>query len=182
MDSMSLDPAKKDLLILVDGKDRQIGTASKEYVHREGLLHRAFSVVLTRAGRSGTEILLSRRAEGKYHSAGLWANSCCSHPRDGEEILDAACRRVPEELGCGAEGLKEVGSFMYRAEFGNGICEYEFDHVLLGEVLGELKPDASEVSAILWIGVDELAEKLKNEPEIFSAWAYPVFSLVLKEL
>ena len=80
----------------------------------------------------GPEVLLARRALGKYHSAGLWANSCCSHPRAGEKLLYAAYRRVHEELGCDAQGLREVGFFVYRAAFANGITEHEYDHVLVG--------------------------------------------------
>ena len=110
-DNMAVDPARADELVLVDGLDRQVGTATKEQTHREGLLHRAFSVVLVREGADGPEILLAQRAEGKYHSAGLWANSCCSHQRAGEEVVAAAYQRVCEELGCEAADLREVAAF-----------------------------------------------------------------------
>ena len=99
-DLLGLDPARTDRLILVDALDRPLGTASKEEAHRDALLHRALSVVLIREGTDGLEVLLSRRADNKYHSGGLWANSVCSHPRAGEDTLEAARRRVPEELGC----------------------------------------------------------------------------------
>ena len=124
-DRMALDPAREDLLILTDLSDRQTGTATKEQAHRSGLLHRAFSVMLYRDTGNGREYLISRRADGKYHSAGLWANSCCSHPRDGEKIPAAARIRVREELGCGVRDLSELGSFVYRAVFPDGLCEYE---------------------------------------------------------
>lgn len=179
---MTLDPAKADELILVDGLDRQIGTATKERAHREGLLHRAFSVVLVREGASGQEILLAQRAEGKYHSGGLWGNSCCSHPRVGEDVLGAAERRVPEELGCQASDLREVSAFAYRAVFDGGLSEHEFDHVLLGLAVGEPTPDPSEVSAVRWVPIDELAAELAAHPEHFAAWAPMVLSIAMTEL
>lgn len=182
-DAMSLDSARNDELILVDGLDRPIGTASKEQAHRKGLLHRAFSVVLVRASASEPhepEFLLSQRALGKYHSGGLWANSCCSHPRAGEEVLEAAYRRVGEELGCTALDLREVGAFVYRAPFANKLCEHEYDHVLLGLCQGEPAPDLEEVAALRWVGADELARELADAPEHFAAWAPMVLSLALK--
>lgn len=179
---MGADPAKDDLLVLVDGLDREIGTATKERAHREGLLHRAFSVVLVRHGDAGTELLLSQRATGKYHSGGLWANSCCSHPRAGERLLDAARRRVREELGCEAIGLREAGSFAYRAEFAEGLCEYEYDHVLVGSFEGALEPDPNEVSTTRWVGLDELARELAERPKQFAAWAFTVLSMAMRHL
>lgn len=176
------DSARNDQLILVDGLDRPIGTTSKERAHVDGLLHRAFSVVLTRSGAQGTELLLAQRAQGKYHSAGLWANSCCSHPRVGEEVIDAAYRRVIEELGCGAQDLVEIGAFAYRAEFANGLTEYEYDHVLIGTCAGTPSPDPSEASAVRWVTVDALAQELARHPERFAAWAFMVLSLALAHL
>ena len=176
-DKMAKDPARSDELVLVDGLDREIGRATKERAHREGLLHRAFSVVLTREAADGTEIMLAQRAEGKYHSAGLWANSCCSHPRAGENLLDAAARRVREELGCQADGMHEVAAFAYRADFCDGIVEHEFDHVLAGRCIGEPAPDPAEVGAIRWERIDAVAEELAAHPEHFSAWAPMVLTL-----
>ena len=176
---MKNDPARDDLLVLVDENDRELGFASKARAHAEGLLHRAFSVVLYRDGGGRTEVLLTRRAAGKYHSAGLWANSCCSHPRAGEAVLEAAERRVAEELGCSVEGLHEVGSFIYRAEFGNGLVEHEFDHVLLGHFDGTLAPDPAEVSETRWIATDDLSTELAEHPERFSAWAPTALSLAI---
>lgn len=181
-DQFAHDQARDEQLILVDGLDRPVGTASKMQTHLEGLLHRALSVVLVRQGVEGPELLLSQRAEGKYHSAGLWANSCCSHPRAGEELLDAAYRRVPEELGLQAEGLEEIGAFVYRAEFGNGLTEYEYDHVLVGGCTGDLQPDAAEVSDTRWVTLDALARELAVDPQGFAAWAYTVLSLALAHL
>ena len=170
-DAMTLDPAREDLLVLVDGLDREIGTATKECVHREGLLHRAFSVLLVREGANGPELLLAQRAPGKYHSAGLWANSCCSHPRAEEQLLDAAYRRVREELGCEAADLRELAAFVYRAEFADGLCEYEYDHVLVGRCEGELAPDPAEVGAVRWVAADDVAAELADHPDQVAAWA-----------
>ena len=176
------DPARDDMLVLVDPLDREVGEATKMRAHVDGLLHRAFSVVLAREGDGGIELLLSRRAEGKYHSAGLWANSCCSHPRAGERLAEAASRRVAEELGCEAEELEEIGSFVYRAAFGNGLSEHEFDHVLMGHAAGEPSPDPAEVSEVRWIGADELMRELMEHPERFCVWAPTVLSMALAHL
>ena len=180
--AMTDDEARHDMLILVDGLDRPVGTATKEDAHRQGLLHRAFSVVLTREHEGTTEVLLSRRANGKYHSGGLWANSCCSHPREGEDVIDAAYRRVREELGCEACGLREVAAFAYRAPFDNGLVEHEFDHVLVGSCVGDPRPDPSEVSGVRWASVDEVARELADAPEAWCAWAPMALSLALRGL
>lgn len=183
IDAMPIsDPTLDDELILVDGLDREIGSATKWQAHVRGLLHRAFSVVLVREGAAGPEILLARRAEGKYHSAGLWANSCCSHPRVGEDVLPAAERRVREELGMDASGLHEIGAFAYRAVFDNGLAEHEYDHVVLGRPEGPVAPDPAEVSETRWVGLDDLARELAQEPEPFAAWAPTVLSLAMAHL
>ena len=179
-DAMAIDPAKDDLLILTDVLDRQIGTATKERAHREGLLHRAFSAVLYRDGEDGRRYLLSKRATGKYHSAGLWANSCCSHPRDGEDTAESACARVRAELGCGILEPAGIGSFVYRAVFPDGLVEYEFDHVLIGRIDGEPEPDPAEVAGLRWVTAGELEALLADEPESFAPWAFNVLSLALR--
>lgn len=173
------DPSRDDVLILVDGLDRPIGTASKQQAHSEGLLHRAFSVVLTRPGTQGTEVLLAQRALGKYHSAGLWANACCSHPREGEDVTSAAYRRVGEELGCSAQGLTEIGAFCYRATFVTGLTEFEYDHVLVGTVAGTPNPDPREVGAVRWVNTKALAQELTAHPERFATWAFTVLAMAL---
>ena len=176
------DPARDDELILVDGLDRVVGSATKWQAHAERLLHRAFSVVLVREGDQGPELLLSQRALEKYHSGGLWANSCCSHPRLGEEVLDAAYRRVKEELGCEARDLHELDSFVYFEAFANGLAEHEYDHVLVGRPAGDVSPDPSEVMAVRWVSVDDVAAERADHPERFSAWAPMVLSIVLREV
>ena len=181
-DPMANDSARDDMLILVDGLDRKVGTATKEQTHAQGLLHRAFSVTLVREGAEGPELLLAQRALGKYHSGGLWANSCCSHPREGEETVEAVRRRVREELGCEAVDLSEITAFAYRAEFETGFCEYEYDHVFVGRCEGELAPVPSEVSAVRWVGVDALAAELADDPRAFAAWAPMVLTMTMTSL
>ena len=182
-DFAALDPAWQDLMILVDEQDRPVGEATKEQAHLKGLLHRAFSVVLCREGERGTEILLTRRAATKYHSPGLWANACCSHPRAGEKDLTAAaCRRVHEELGCQADSLHEIGHFVYRAEVGNGLTEHEFDHVFLGNVQGQVRPDPAETDEIRWVPAHALLKELDEHNDRFAAWAPQVLRLAVSEI
>ena len=133
----------EDLLILVDDNDNEIGYGEKMETHITGKLHRAFSLfVFDKKSRS---LLIHQRAAGKYHSGGLWTNSCCSHPRKGGALLDAVVRRAHEELGleipCGdgmVSGLTEVGKFQYFADFGD-ISEHEIDHVFIWETDGQVK-------------------------------------------
>lgn len=176
---MAADPARDDMLILVDGLDREIGSATKLGAHVEGALHRAFSVVLVRDGQDGLELLLAKRSLLKYHSGGLWANSCCSHPRAGEGVVEAAYRRVPEELGCEALELRDVCAFLYRAEFDNGLVEHEFDHVVVGRCAGDVSPNPAEASEARWVGFDELAAELAHEPRKFSVWAPIALTLAM---
>ena len=171
----------EDELILVDGLDREVGRAPKLCTHEAGLFHRAFSVVLVREDGA---LLLSRRAEGKYHSGGLWANSCCSHPRVGEAVVDAAVRRVREELGCEVEpgSLREIGDYTYRAVFANGLTEYEYDHVLLARIApGSIPaPNPEEVGEIRWVSPETLAAELAVAPDTFAAWAPGVLTMALR--
>lgn len=181
-DLFAFDKGRDDLLIAVDLLDRRVGSATKLNVHVEGVLHRAFSVMLLRDGETGPELLIAKRAACKYHSVGLWANSCCSHPRDGEELLKAAERRVAEELGVAPVGLRELGSFVYRAVFDNGLTEYEYDHVVVGRCEGELALDPNEVSEARWVPAADLAREIEKHPERFTAWAPTVAAMVLREL
>src|SRR4249919_2599143 len=112
-------------VILVNEQNEAIGTMEKMEAHRKALLHRAFSVFIF---NSKGEMLLQQRALNKYHSGGLWTNACCSHPRPGELIEDAATRRLKEELGFETP-LKKIFQFTYQASFDNGLTEHEFDHV-----------------------------------------------------
>src|SRR5687768_14206462 len=134
-------------VILVNEQDEPVGTMEKLEAHQKGLLHRAFSVFVV--NKNG-EMLLQQRAQDKYHSGGLWTNTCCSHPLPGENVLDASHRRLMEEMGFDCP-LREIFSFTYRAEFDNGLTEHEFDHVFFGEYDGEVIPDTAEVQATRYL-------------------------------
>jgi isopentenyl-diphosphate Delta-isomerase len=153
-------------VILVDEHDREAGAAEKLEAHRQGLLHRAFSVfVFDRAGR----LLLQKRAAAKYHSGGLWSNTACGHPRPGEGTAEAARRRLREEMNFDCE-LREAFDFVYRAELSGGLVEHEFDHVFVGFYEGEPEPDAGEVEDWKWVSIAELRRGLDEEPESYSRW------------
>lgn len=155
-----------DHVILVDASDRPIGTAPKLEAHQEARLHRAFSVfILNDAG----ELLLQRRAEGKYHSGGLWSNACCSHPRPGEATAAAAGRRLAEELGFTCP-LEHAFAMIYRADVGGGLVEYEFDHVYLGTWNEPPEPDPAEVAAWEWVAPDTLRDDVLHRPGRFTYW------------
>jgi isopentenyl-diphosphate delta-isomerase len=157
----------EERVILVDARDVPIGTAGKLEAHQRGVLHRAFSVfVRDDDGR----LLLQRRAESKYHSGGLWSNSCCGHPRPGEATADAASRRLFEELGVRAGALREVGQFTYRADLRDGLVEHECDHVLVGRIADRPRPDPAEVAEWRWITDEALRAELAERPEAFTAW------------
>ena len=166
-----------DMLICVDALDRQIGTAEKLCCHREGLLHRAFSVFLF----DGSRILLQRRALNKYHSGGKWANACCSHPRDGESLEEAVPRRLREELGIECR-CKEIGSFVYRHCFENGLTEYEYDHVFLGNFEGRLYPSPEEIMDVKWFKIKEMISLANDKADMFAPWFITAFPMVLKHL
>ncbi len=152
-------------VILVNLHDEPVGTATKEEAHRRGDLHRAFSVFLYHENR----LLIQQRAFHKYHSGGLWANTCCSHPRPGEELEDAVRRRLKEEAGIECE-VKEVFSFVYKHRFAEDLYEHEFDHVFLGVYDGAFIPNPEEVMDWRWITFDELRKDLADHPEKYAPW------------
>ena len=151
---------------MVDEHDNAIGFMDKMEAHRKGLLHRAFSIFIF---NSRGEMLLQQRALNKYHSAGLWSNSCCSHPFPGEEIKDAASRRLNEELGF-ETSLEKIFDFIYRASFENGLVENEFDHVFVGHYDGNMKINAEEVNDYVFKPMEQIRLELKNRPEIYTEW------------
>ena len=163
-------------LILVDIFDNQIGSGEKMAVHRQGLLHRAFSVFLY----NGSKMLIQQRAAHKYHSGGLWANTCCSHPRVGEELFEAVPRRLFEETGinCSAE---EIFSFIYRTVFADGLIEYELDHVFVGEYDGEFSANPQEIQQLCFVEISELAERLTSHPQEFAPWFLIAAPAVMKK-
>ena len=153
-------------VVLVDADDREIGRAEKLEAHRSGALHRAFSAfVFADEGR----VLLQRRARTKYHSGGLWSNTCCGHPLPGEEISTAARRRLREEMGIDV-ALTPIARFTYRAELDGGLVEHEIDHVLVGSWSGSPAPDPAEVGEWGWIAPADLDRELRDDPGRFTAW------------
>src|SRR4051812_15260648 len=153
-------------VVLVDESDREIGTMEKLEAHRLGRLHRAFSVFIF---NSKGEMLLQKRAAGKYHSPGLLTNACCSHQRPGESNEAAASRRLFEEMGIKAD-LKKRGSFIYRSEFDNGLTEHEFDHVFEGITDRIPSPDTEEVQDYCWMPVTDIKNEIGKNPEKFTTW------------
>jgi len=155
-----------EFLILVDDHDKPWGKLEKDQVHQLGLLHRAFSVFIF---NSKGELLLQKRADEKYHSGGLWTNTCCSHPRFGEELKDAVARRMQEEMGLTCE-TKFVFSFIYKASFENGLTEHEFDHVYYGTSDDVPQPNSSEVSEWKYIDLASLEKDLNLSPDKYTVW------------
>ena len=174
----------QEQLILVDKQDNEIGAGEKLFIHERGMLHRAFSVFIL--DQAIQRVLIQKRAIGKYHSGGLWTNACCSHPRKGEELLEAVFRRVKEELGVSIpdtvyEGkeLCEIDKFTYRKDFGKYI-EYEIDHVFVWSVDSstlQLSPNKEEVESYLWIDLDRLMSWMEQSPEDFTAWFFNAFEV-----
>ena len=155
-----------DKLILVDEIDMPTGTMDKLAVHQLGLLHRAFSVFIF---NSKGELLLQQRSDAKYHSGGLWTNTCCSHPRFGEDLHDAVKRRLKEEMGMRCE-TSFAFNFVYKTSFENGLTEHEFDHVYIG-VTDQLPiPDITEVQNWRYITLGDLEISVNTQPQLYSEW------------
>ncbi|MCE3239329.1 MAG: idi [Gammaproteobacteria bacterium] len=166
--------AATEHIILVDEDDNPIGTAEKLQAHREGLCHRAFSVFVF----SGDHLLLQQRAKEKYHSPELWTNTCCSHPRIGETVVEAGQRRLKEEMGLDIP-LQTVGWFHYVAHFSNGLTENEVDHILIGTIPHrEITPNPLEVLDYRWITLPELEKELVDNPERFTPWLKQALAIV----
>ena len=179
----------EDLLILVDENDNEIDYMDKTPAHVEERLHRAFSVFIY--NWHDQKMLIHKRAEGKYHSGGLWTNACCSHPRKGEETREATIRRMKQELGLSFTAeevdeahLQELGSFLYYKKF-DSCAEHEIDHVFylsIDKESLEFDLDPEEIAEIKWIGIPELKEWLAKEPESFSAWFPTGFKMVCEKI
>lgn len=168
----------KEEVILVNENDEELGTMEKLEAHEKGVLHRAFSIFIF---NSNNDLLLQRRALSKYHSAGLWTNTCCSHPRPGEDLSKAAERRLLEEMGLTCQ-LKHCFSFIYNAPFSNGLTEHELDHVYIGFTDSLPKINRNEVDEYKYLSLDELKEKIKDHPEIFTEWFKISINKVLSHL
>ena len=159
-----------DQILLVDMHDNPIGTIEKLAAHQQGLLHRAFSLFLYH----DNSLLLQQRAVSKYHCGGLWANSCCSHPRPDESVAAAACRRLGEETGLFCQQPEELFSFVYRAQLDNQLTEHEYDHVLLAHHpmtdVSAYNFNPQEIQAMRWVETELLEKELRMQPQLFAPW------------
>lgn len=153
-------------VILVDKQDNPVGTIEKLAAHQQGLLHRAFSILIF---NSKMEMLIHKRAENKYHSGGLWTNACCSHPLPDETVIDAGKRRLIEEMGIEAE-LKPLYHFIYRAELDNDLIEHELDHVLYGFSDDQPAANEKEVSDWKYTHVDKIIKDMEENGENYTFW------------
>lgn len=164
-----------EYVVLVDEDDNEVGTEEKMAAHQApGQLHRAISVVLF---DSRGRMLLQQRAAEKHHFKSLWSNTCCTHPRPGENVIDAGRRRLGEEMGCDAK-LRDVGSFIYRAEDpDSGLVEYELDHVLVGIFNGEPKINHEEARSARWMHLDAVDSNLATSPYRYTPWFEEVLEI-----
>ena len=158
-------------VILVDKNDTQIGLMSKLDAHKKGILHRAFSVFVL---NNNNEIMLQKRAYNKYHSGGLWTNTCCSHQREGENSIEAGKRRLLEEMGFETE-LKILTSFIYKVEFENGLTEHELDYLLIGKYLKSPVINKQEVADWKWMKIELIADDIKLNPNNYTSWFKIIF-------
>ncbi len=161
----------EEQVILVNDQDEAIGLMGKQEAHEKGVLHRAFSVFIFNDRK---ELMLQQRAAHKYHSPGLWTNTCCSHQREGESNLSAGKRRLQEEMGFTTD-LKETTSFIYKAPFDNGLTEHEFDHILVGHYNESPDINPEEVAAWKWVAMDALNKDINTHPEHYTAWFKIIF-------
>ncbi len=161
----------EELVILVNEHDEQIGLMPKMEAHEKALLHRAFSVFVF---NDNNELMLQQRALHKYHSPGLWTNTCCSHQREGESNIEAGKRRLDEEMGFTTE-LKETISFIYKAPFDNGLTEHEFDHVMIGYYNDDPQINEDEVADWKWMSLEAVKQDMENYPEAYTAWFKIIF-------
>ncbi|SRX51515.1 isopentenyl-diphosphate Delta-isomerase [Aequorivita sp. CIP111184] len=169
---------KEEQVVLVNENDEKIGLMPKQEAHEKGILHRAFSVFVF---NGKNQLMLQQRALHKYHSPGLWTNTCCSHQRDGETSLEAGKRRLFEEMGFSTD-LKETTSFIYKAPFDNGLTEHELDHILIGNFEGTPNINAEEVASWNWMDLEEVKKDIQNNPEIYTAWFKIIFDKFYKHL
>jgi len=168
----------QDKVILVDENDNEIGVEENIKAHELGKLHRAFSIFIF---NTEGKLLLQRRALSKYHSAGLWTNTCCSHPKTGETTESAAHRRIVEEMGFDCD-LDEVFSFIYKARFDNGFVEHEFDHVFIGECEVDPSPNPQEVDEWKWVDMNWIKDDMKKTPQDYTEWFKMCFDNVLDQI
>ena len=162
-------------VIIVDKDDCEIGVMEKMEAHKQAVLHRAFSVFLF---NPQGKMLLQQRALTKYHSAGLWTNTCCSHPRPGEILENAVLRRLIEEMGIATKVFKAF-DFIYQAELTDNLNEYEFDHVFVGNYDADVRPNHLEVANFVYQSIEEVEANLQSHPEKYTVWFKIAFPKVV---
>lgn len=162
---------KEEQVILVNELDEPIGLMNKQEAHEKAVLHRAFSVFVF---NDKNELMLQQRALHKYHSPGLWTNTCCSHQRDGETNLEAGRRRLQEEMGFETP-LKETTSFIYKAPFDNGLTEHELDHILVGHYNDSPVINTDEVASWKWMPLEQVKIDIEQHPDLYTAWFKIIF-------
>lgn len=168
----------QEKVILVNEKDEWLGLADKLEAHEKGLLHRAFSVFVL---NNDNELLLQRRALDKYHSGGLWTNTCCSHPRDKESTTAAAHRRLVEEMGFDCH-VEKIFTYTYKADMGNGLTEHEYDHIYSGRYDMPPRPNEKEVCDYKYISIEKLQEWIEREPAAFTQWFLMILPVFLQHI
>ena len=161
----------EEQVILVNENDEQIGLMPKMEAHEKAVLHRAFSVFIF---NDKNELMLQQRAMHKYHSPGLWTNTCCSHQKNGENNIDAGKRRLKEEMGFVTD-LKEILSFIYRAPFDNGLTEHEYDHVLIGYYNEKPQINLDEVADWKWMPLEDVKNDMSLKPQLYTEWFKIIF-------
>jgi len=165
----------QEMINLVNNDGEVVGSIEKLEAHQKGLLHEAFSVFIFNKDKA---LLLQRRAFEKYHSGGLWTNTCCSHPRGGESLDQSAHRRMVEEMGFDVVELKKIYSFIYNVPLDKGLIEHEYDHVLIGMYNDEIiNPNPDEVCEYKWVSLDWLKEDVETNPDLYTEW----IKIILKE-
>jgi isopentenyl-diphosphate delta-isomerase len=167
----------EEKVVVVNEHDVAIGVEEKTRAHLLGVLHRAFSIFVT---NSAGQLLIQRRALAKYHSRGLWSNTCCGHPRPGESINQASRRRLREEMGVDVN-LESVFQFRYRAHLEDGLIENEYDHVLVGLFNGVPEPNPAEVAEYRWVDPATLSLELEAHPENYTYWFRISFDRVFEQ-
>jgi isopentenyl-diphosphate Delta-isomerase len=165
---------KEPSVILVDKDDRETGIAGKLEAHHKGLLHRAVSVFII---NSQGEWILQRRAFDKYHSNGLWTNTCCTHPYPGETATDAAKRRLREEMGIECN-LVDLFTFIYREKLDNELTEHELDHVFFGVTDDDPKINTGEVEDWEAVSFNDLHDDIINNPANYTYWFKEIYKNV----
>lgn len=168
----------EEYVVLVDEQDNEIGTMEKLEAHRQSALHRAISVFIF---NSDKKLLMHRRALGKYHSPGLWTNTCCSHPRWQEEPARAAVRRLSEEMGLKCP-LEFVTQITYRVPLPDGMNEHELDHIFVGHCDDAPKLNRDEVEEYRYMSLDEIRDEMHRQPHLFTEWFKILFEPVITEI